>query len=61
VAVISVEGKVLSVQNVALASPRLTVSEGHRWLLVAKAGTFEPYGIKVDSVLNPETIRKVNL
>lgn len=61
VAVISEAGKVLSVQSVPLTTPRLSVSENHRWLLIAKAGTFEPYGIKVDSVLDPETIRKVNL
>lgn len=61
VAVISAEGKVLSVHSVALTNPRLNVSENHRWLLIAKAGTFEPYGIKVDSQINPEGIRKINL
>jgi uncharacterized membrane protein (UPF0127 family) len=61
VAVINAAGKVLSIQSVPLTTPRLTVAENHTWLLVAKSGTFEPYSIKVDSVLDPETIRKLNL
>lgn len=61
VAVINAAGKVLSVQSVPLTTPSLTVAENHTWLLVAKSGAFEPYGIKVDSVLDPATIRKLNL
>ena len=60
VAVIDGEGAVIAVQEVPLDTESLSISENHKWLLVARAGTFEPYGIAVGSVLNPDTIQKLN-
>lgn len=60
VAVIDATGAVISLQEVPLGTETLSVSENHRWLLVAKAGIIEPYGIAVGSALNPDTIQKLN-
>lgn len=60
-AVIDAEGNVIGIQEALPDSERLTVTDKHRWVLAAKAGTFERYGVGVGSRLDPETIQKINL
>lgn len=48
-------------QEVPLGTSAQAIAENHQWLLVAKTGTFEPYGIAVGSVLDPASIQKLNL
>jgi uncharacterized membrane protein (UPF0127 family) len=59
-AVINAEGEVVALHSAPSDSTRLSVPENHRWVLAAKTGTFEPYGIQVGSRIDPETIRKLN-
>jgi uncharacterized membrane protein (UPF0127 family) len=59
-AVISGEGAVVAIQDGPVGTERLSVDDNHRWVLAAKAGTFELYGITVGSVLDPESIQKIN-
>lgn len=59
-AVINAEGEVVAIQSAPSETTRLSVPENHRWVLAAKAGTFEPYGIQVGARIDPESIRKLN-
>lgn len=59
-AIINGEGLVVALQEAPLGTARLSVDENHRWILAAKAGSLEAYGIAVDSVLDPESIQKIN-
>ena len=60
-AAIDAEGQVLSITNSTAGQARVTIPEGHRWALAAKAGTFEHYGIEPGMTLDIEDIRKINL
>jgi len=60
VAVMNATGEVVAVHDVPLGTDRLAVPELHRWLLVARTGTFDALGLGVGSVLDPESVRKVN-
>lgn len=60
VAVIADSGEVVAVHDVAVGADRLAVPENHRWLLVSRSGTFDALGIGVGSVLDPQSVRKVN-
>ena len=59
-AIIEAEGQVVALQEVPLGSERFSVAENHRWILAAKAGTLAAYGITIDSVLDPESVQKLN-
>jgi uncharacterized membrane protein (UPF0127 family) len=59
-AVINAEGEVVALHTAPSDTTRLSVPENHRWVLAAKTGTFEPYGIQVGSRIDPESIRKLN-
>jgi uncharacterized membrane protein (UPF0127 family) len=59
-AVINAEGEVVALHTATSDTTRLSVPENHRWVLAAKAGTFEPYGIGVGSRIDPESVRKLN-
>lgn len=60
VAAVNGEGEFVAVHDVGVGDSRLAVPEPHRWLLAARAGTFENLGIAVGSALDPESVRKVN-
>lgn len=60
VAAISGEGEVVAFHDVGVGTSRLAVPEPHRWLLVSRSGTAENLGIGLGSVLDPESVRKVN-
>ncbi len=59
-AVINGEGLVIAIQEVPIGSERVSIAENHRWALAAKTGTLAAYGIGVDSVLNPDSVQKLN-
>lgn len=59
-AVVSGTGEIVAVHDVAVGSGRLAVPENHRWLLLARQGTFEALGVGVGSTLDPESVRKIN-
>jgi uncharacterized membrane protein (UPF0127 family) len=59
-AIINAEGEVVAIQSAPSDTTRLSVTEKHRWVLAAKTGMFEPYGIQVGSRLDPESVRKLN-
>ncbi len=59
-AVFSDAGEVVAVHDVALGTDRLAVPEAHRWILLARHGTFEALGIGLGSTIDPESVRKVN-
>lgn len=59
-AAIDSEGNVVSVQTANAGTERASVAEKHRWVLAAKAGTFEHYGVAVGSKVDPESVRKLN-
>jgi uncharacterized membrane protein (UPF0127 family) len=60
-AVINGAGEVVGIQEVPLGTEQLSVTENHRWILAAKKGTFASYGIAVGSIIDPESIQKINL
>ncbi|MEX2543169.1 MAG: DUF192 domain-containing protein [Trueperaceae bacterium] len=60
-AAIDGEGNVVAVAASTLGMERITITEPHRWLLAAKAGTFTHYGIEPGMKLDPEAVRKINL
>lgn len=59
-AAIAESGEVVAIHDVAVGTDRLAVPESHRWLLLARSGTFDALGIGVGSTLDPESVRKVN-
>lgn len=59
-AAIDAAGDIVSITDVPMGTVRATVSEPHRWLLAAKAGTLNALGIGVGSKLNVDAVRKVN-
>lgn len=59
-AIINGEGVVMAIQDGPVGTERLSVDENHRWVLAAKVGSFELYGITVGSVIDPESIQKIN-
>ena len=55
------EGNLVSISSSTAGDARMTVTEPHRWLLAAKAGTFAHYGVVPGVRLDPESIQKLNL
>ncbi len=60
VAVMGATGEVVAVHDVPFGTERLAVPELHRWLLAARAGTFDALGVGVGSTLDPDSVQKVN-
>ncbi len=59
-AVINAAGEVLAIKPVIVGADRIPVTEKHRWVLAAKSGTFQHYGVTVGAIVNPESIQKIN-
>lgn len=60
VAAMNAEGELVAVHDVGVGTSRLAVPEPHRWLLLARSGTFAALGVGEGSVLDPDSVRKVN-
>lgn len=60
VAAMNAEGELVAVHDVGVGTSRVAVPEPHRWLLLARSGTFAALGIEEGAVLDPESVRKVN-
>jgi uncharacterized membrane protein (UPF0127 family) len=62
VAVIDATGAVVAVQAIALEGVEegVSVAENHRWLLLARRGALEAYGIGEGTTLDPESVTKLN-
>ncbi len=60
-AVIDAAGNVIAIKTPAADASAITISERHRWVLAAKAGTLAHYGIGAGTTLDPASIRKLNL
>jgi uncharacterized membrane protein (UPF0127 family) len=57
-AAISAEGTVVSITQAPLGTSRVSIAERHQYLLAAKAGTLERFGVAVGSTIDPEGIVK---
>lgn len=60
-AVVNGAGEVVAIHRADVGSARVAVAEPHRWLLAAKSGTLEAYGIGVGARLEPDSVRKLTL
>ena len=52
-AAIDASGAVVSITRAQLAATRVSIAERHQWLLAAKAGTFERFGVTVGTAIDP--------
>lgn len=59
-AAVNAAGEVVSVTDVPMGTARAAVAEPHRWLLAARTGTLDALGIGVGSVMDAQSVRKVN-
>jgi uncharacterized membrane protein (UPF0127 family) len=61
-AAIDSTGAVVALETIALESVEagVTVTENHRWLLLARRGALEAYGIGEGTTLDPESVSKLN-
>lgn len=59
-AAINAQGEFVAVHDVGVGTSRVAVPEPHRWLLLARSGTFAALGIEEGVVLDAESVQKVN-
>lgn len=59
-AAINAQGEFVAVHDVGVGTSRVAVPEPHRWLLLARSGTFAALGIEEGVVLDTESVQKVN-
>ncbi len=57
-AAIDASGTVVSIDVSAPAATRVSIADRHQWLIAAKAGTLERFGVGVGSTIDPELIRR---
>lgn len=57
-AAIDASGTVVSITAAPVSATRASIAERHQWLLAAKAGKLERFGVAVGSQLDPERIRR---
>lgn len=60
VAVFDASGAVVALHSVLPEGESLSVTQNHRWLLVARRGALEAYGIGEGTMLDVESVRKLN-
>ena len=57
-AVIDAAGTVVAIETGALGTTRVSIAERHQYLIAAKAGTLERFGVTVGSTLDPERVQR---
>jgi uncharacterized membrane protein (UPF0127 family) len=57
-AAIDATGTVVALESSALGATRVSIAERHQWVIAAKAGTLERFGVTVGSTLDPERVRR---
>jgi uncharacterized membrane protein (UPF0127 family) len=57
-AAIDANGTVVAVETSAPGATRVSIAERHQWLIAAKAGTLDRFGVGVGSTIDPEQIRR---
>ncbi len=55
-AAIDASGAVVSITTSAPSATRVSIPERHQWVITAKAGTLERFGVGVGSTIDPESI-----
>jgi len=57
-AAIDASGEVVSITTSTPAATRVSIPERHQYLIAAKAGAFERFGVAVGSTMDPEAIQR---
>lgn len=57
-AAIDASGTVVAIESSAVGATRVSIAERHQWLIAAKAGTLERFGVTVGSTLDPERVQR---